>query len=195
MPGIFQSFNIGKDMDLTIAVKNALGAVTQASSTPIIPSLDLGILERFKCDPIGDEIKVVPLNFNGVPVYRSVHSGWEGMFDIVRNSVTGDLLMNLLQEGYHGANGAVLATITQTIIDPAGAAYGRIVLKWDDCTLRQTEAGEYIGEQKVVQKWVFRSGQRTVDVLTSQLSALDSSLYTQLQALGLANLVGTSSSS
>lgn len=186
---LFNSFSIGKDMELKIQVTNVAGAITQASTLPISGVLELGILERFVCNPIGDELKVVPVNRSGVPVYRNLQSGWEGEFDCVRQGFTGDLLAQVLQEGFHGSNGAIETTVTQTIYDPRGESYGSVILSWAGASLRQTNAGEYRAEDKVVQTWSFKAGQRTIDNVAGSFSGLDAALLTQLTALGIKNLV------
>ena len=186
----FQTFSIGKDMEMRIQVTNVMGALGQSSSLPVASALDLGILERFVCNPIGDELKVVPINKNGVPLYRNIQSGWEGEFDVVRQGFTGDLLHQILQEGFHGSNGAILTTITQKIWDPAGEAYGFVEFEWPEAVLRMTNAGEYKAEDKVVQSWSFKAGRRELaGPPTGSFSGIDAAILTQLTALGIKNLV------
>jgi hypothetical protein len=187
---MFETFSIGKDMEMKIQVTNVMGAIAQDASLPIASALDLGILERFVCNPIGDELKVVPVNRNGVPVYRNIQSGWEGEFDVVRTGFTGDLLHQILQEGFHGSNGAILTTVTQKIYHPAGEAYGSVEFEWPDAILRMTNAGEYRAEDKVVQSWAFKAGKRELATPpTGAFSGIDAAILTQLTALGIKNLV------
>lgn len=155
---LFTTFNIGKDMEVTIDVKK-LGS----AEIPTQNGLELGLLESFKCDPVGDEIKVVPANKNGIPVYRGLQSGWEGNLVYTRTGFAGDLLAQLIQETYHGAAGHLLVTVSQKIYNP-GSDAEYIELVWDDATLRQTDAGEYAAEQKVTQAWAFRAPKRAISV-------------------------------
>lgn len=184
----FQSFNIGKDIEVHIQLKNVLGAIEQLTQSDVTPILNLGILERFSANPMGDEIKVIPCSYNGRPIFRSVHSGWAGMFDTVRQGPSGDILAQLLQEAYHGASGAILVDVSQRIIDPAGAVYGHIDLKWPDCSLRQTDAGTYEGEGKVVQKWEFKAGERDIEAVFGGLDPFTAIMLAQLTAVTSANV-------
>ena len=187
---MFETFSVGKDMTLQIQITNVMGAVAQDASLPIAGALDLGLLERFVCNPIGDELKVVPINRNGVPVYRNIQSGWEGEFDVVRTGFTGDLMHQILQEGFHGSNGAILTTVTQKIFHPAGESYGLVQLEWPDAILRMTNAGEYKAEDKVVQSWSFKAGRRELSQPpTGAFTGLDAAILTQLTLLGIKNLV------
>ena len=177
---LFTTFNIGKDMEVSIDVTK-LGAATVPSQN----GLELGILESFKCNPEGDEIKVVPANKSGIPVYRSLQSGWSGDLVYTRTGFAGDMLQQVLQEAYHGAAGHALVVVNQRIYNP-GNDLEYIDLTWHDATLRQTDSGEYAAESKVTQTWTVRAPHRQMTV-SAALKRQDRTdiLATMLAALGI----------
>ena len=191
MPSIFTTFSIGKDQKVEISIDNSASALIIGGPTIVMAAAELGILERFHANPTGDELKSVPATMGGVPVYRNIQSGWEGELEFARTGMAGDLLQQLLQEAYHGASGAVLVTINHTIYDPSGAAGGDALFSYPNSILRMTDAGEYRAEEKVVQKWTFKSPKRELSKLTVGLGTTESGLLVALNLIAAANLSAT----
>lgn len=183
MPGLFTTFSIGKDQIVTIEIDNANSAVVLGATIKGFNAMDLGILERFHAQPIGDELKSTPATQGGVPVYRNIQSGWEGEFEFARTGMAGDLLQQLLQESYHGASGAVLVTINHTVFDPQGAAGGDAKFAYPKAILRMADAGEWRAEEKVIQKWTFKAPRRDLESVTAGLTDTENAL---LAAVGVA---------
>lgn len=174
MGALFTAFNIGRDMELHIEVKNLAGFAvpnpspgTAAATVPLFDIGDLGLLQNFNCDPVFGNIEVRAINLGGATASRDDFQKWEGRFEVVRQTAASDYLMQVLQDAFLAGSGQITATITQTIYDSRGPATGTVQLVWAEAVLKPEKAGDYSTDNPVVQAFAFSAPKRTMTTVTA----------------------------
>lgn len=173
MSALFTAFNIGRDMELQLQLKNLVGFAvanpspgTAASTVPLFDISDLGLLQNFNCDPVFASIDVRAINLGGATATRDDFQKWEGRFEIVRQTAASDYIMQVLQDAFLAGSGQIHATISQTVYDSRGPATGAVQFTWAEATLKPEKAGDYSTDNPVVQAFAFSAPKRTMTTLT-----------------------------
>ncbi len=150
---LFTSFNIGKDMVLSMNLHNLFGGAVAAAGAPAgdtITADDLGLLSDWDEDPQNSDKIIHPINNNGVSVARSIEQGCKFSFSIDRVDGAPDILGQLLRDAFYATGaGSTLVDITVVKFHSRGQASGTTTLLFPNSTLRHTKGGKYAGEEKV----------------------------------------------
>lgn len=178
----FQSFTIGKDMSLSIELKNLLG---NGQGLTTLDVSDIGLLMEFEANPQHSRIEAKPISHGGRKIFRGRFEHWEGQFTITRTGPTTDLLIQLLQDTLlRSASGTVLCKLTQTVKDPMGGP--DTVFVFADAELQPAGGGRYDDGNPVTNSFSFVAPMREiqgVDTNNASISTATGSLAAFLAQL------------
>lgn len=189
MGAAFHAFNIGRDIQITITQQFPVQGL-------LFESADLGLLEDFTYRPTHRIVESIPINNGGVPVLRDTHQGWEGTILFTRANEVGDQIEQLIQDFFYKGAGTLLWTINCKILAPFSDTGQPIALttpgssEWifHDCIIHMDDGGSYRTDDKITQRWTFRSPRRTAGAgapsSAPNLAALLQGMQTLIAKLG-----------
>ena len=139
-----KQFNVGKDIVLSIV-------------GPTGPLQQLGLLEEFDAVPETNTLRSLPINNNGIPVFRTTYQGWKLTFTFARTDGIADILHNLLETNFFAGNPDIHFFITEQIRNPDGTTDTFTYL---DVSMAMESAGKFQQDDKVQQRFRGSAAQR-----------------------------------
>ena len=134
-------FSVGRDVSLTVIYNGA--------------PLTFGLVTNFEAKPITGDNKI--LGLDGVPRHQVFPEGWSGSFTLTREDASTDDWWASLEAAYFAGQNIPYGTILESITEADGSLSQ---YRFENVSLKLTDAGSWSGNKEVIQKVEFMASKR-----------------------------------